>query len=83
MRYRGENRVPGTGGNGVGNRNEDGNGHEDRDGGGKGSEDGNENIGEGGGEREPGDSIRGGSEDVRWRATPTSNQQPQPLLILI
>ena len=55
--------------------------NEGRDGGENRREIGDENIHEGGGEREPGNlrsGNRGGSEDSRRRATPTSNQQPQP-----
>ena len=68
------------GGNGDGNRggDEDENGkeHECRD--------ESENRDESGGEREPGNlqsGNRDGLEDARGAATPTSNQQPQPLLI--
>ena len=77
------------GGGGDGREDEYGDEHDTRDGGENwsghesrnGREDGDEKRDEGGGEKEPGNlrsGNRGGSEDARRRAAPTSNQQPQP-----
>ena len=49
-------------------------------------EHGDDNKDEGGGEKEPGNlrsGIRGGSEDARGEATPTSNQQAQPQHLML